>query len=398
MKDKRVLRFLAAFVAYNMAANFAHPVTPAFIVERQLDSSMFGVALAAMLSMNFLFSPFWGQLCNYVPTRRIQLIGCLGYAAGQVLFLYARNETMVVFARMFAGAFVGGAFTSFANYLSNIAENQKEREKNLILMVTVQSVFSAVGYFVGGMLGVISTELAFWAQIILLSVSGVLFRLGCVDDTPYKTRPMEPMSLHSANPFRAFGAVGKHMNAMLALIFLTVAVSSIGQNSYEQCFNYFIKDQYGMTSAYNGTFKAVIAIVTLVLNSTVCVTLQKKTDINRSFLWIILACTALISLILVFSGQMLFVAVYILYSGVNVMRLPLLQAMTAARATPESRNNLMGFYQSMNSLGGIFGALFAGLIYKQGPMLPFVLAFWAYALSAVFGGLYVVRYRRERVK
>lgn len=395
MKDQRVGRFLAVFVLFNLAANFAHPVTPAFIVERQLDSSMFGVAMAAMLSMNFLFSPFWGQLCNYVPTRRIQMISCLGYSVGQLLFWFAENETMVILARMFGGAFVGGAFTAFSNYLSNIAGSQKEREQNLILMVTVQSVFSAVGYFLGGMMGVVSTKLAFWAQILLLAAVGVLFRLLCMDDTPFKVPPAEPLKLRDANPFRAFVTVRQHMTPMLGLIFLTVAVSSVGQNSYEQCFNYFIKDQYGMTSAYNGTFKALIAIVTLMLNSTVCITLQKKTDINRSFLWIILGCTALISLILVFNNQHLFIAVYILYSGVNVMRLPLLQAMTAARSTAASRNPLMGFYQSMNSLGGIFGALFAGLIYKQGVMLPFVLAFWAYAASAVFGGMYAVRYRKE---
>ena len=99
MKDRRVLRFLIAFICFHLAANFAHPVTPAFIVERELDSSMFGVAMAAMMTTNFLFSPFWGQLCNYIPTRRIQMIGCLGYAAGQVLFLYSRNETMVIPSR-----------------------------------------------------------------------------------------------------------------------------------------------------------------------------------------------------------------------------------------------------------------------------------------------------------
>ena len=35
-----------------MAANFAHPVTPTLIVERHLDSSMFGIALAAMFVMS----------------------------------------------------------------------------------------------------------------------------------------------------------------------------------------------------------------------------------------------------------------------------------------------------------------------------------------------------------
>lgn len=396
MKRGRIYRFFAVFILFNLAANFAHPVTPALIVERSLDSSMFGVALAAMMTMNFLFSPLWGKLCDHIPIRRILLISGLGYAAGQVFFLMAQNEAMIVAGRMFAGVFVGGAYTSFSNYIINTAADARERDRNLTAFVTIQSVSSACGYFIGGMLGLISTEFSILWQILCLGLSGILFYFVCVDDTPFKPKDAAPLTISEANPFRAFVTVREFMTPMLGLIFLVVAISAIGQNSYEQCFNYYIKDQYGMSSAYNGTFKGLIALVTLVLNSTICVTLQKKTDINRTFLYILEACTALIALILLFHGQLLFVSVYILYSSVNVIRLPLLQSMIAMRANPRSRNCLMGFYQSMTSLGGIFGALFAGLIYRQGPMLPFLLAFIAYGISAVVGSVYVRKYRSER--
>ena len=396
MKNKWILRFFGVYILFNLAANFAHPVTPALIVERGLDSSMFGVALAAMMTMNFLFSPFWGKLTDYWPIRRILLISGIGYALGQVFFLFAGNEWMVVAGRMFAGIFIGGAYTSFSNYIINTAENAGERDGNLTILETIHAVAAACGYFVGGMLGLISTECAILCQIILLALCGVLFYFLCLDDTPMKQKPEKPLSLQEVNPFRAFGTVGRHMTPMLALIFLVLAVSAIGQNSYEQCFNYYIKDQFGMSSAYNGTFKALIALVTLALNSTVCISLQRKTDINKTFLYVLEACTALILLILVFKGKLLFISVYILYSGVNVIRLPLLQSMVAMRANPENRNSLMGFYQSMSSLGGIFGALFAGLIYKQGPMLPFVLAFGAYGLASLIGFVYARAYRKEK--
>ena len=71
MRKNRLMPFFLIIFFFNMAASFAHPVTPTLIVERNLDSSMFGVALAAMMTMNFLFSPFWGKLCGYIPTKRI---------------------------------------------------------------------------------------------------------------------------------------------------------------------------------------------------------------------------------------------------------------------------------------------------------------------------------------
>ena len=69
---------------------------------------MFGVALAAMMTMNFCFSPFWGKLCGYIPTNRIMLICGIGYAIGQMIFGAAQSELMVVGGRMFAGIFTGG--------------------------------------------------------------------------------------------------------------------------------------------------------------------------------------------------------------------------------------------------------------------------------------------------
>ena len=394
-KDKFSLFFVISF-CFSMAANFAHPVTPTLIVERSLDSSMFGVALAAMMTMYFLFSPFWGKLCAYVPTKRIMLIGAVGYAIGQYIFGSAYSEAVVVGGRMFAGIFTGGAFTAIINYVVNFTQDDlKERGRKLVILSTVQNVGGACGYFIGGMLGLISVKAAFLAQVLALSLGGVCFYLICEDDTAVKVKPEKPLSFRDVNPFSAFLSARTFMTPLLAYVFIITAVSAIGQNSYEQCFNYYIKDQYGMSSAYNGMFKAGIAGLTLFLNSTVGLYLQKRTDINRSFLYILMLCTSLIGSVLIFRGQAVFIAVYIIYSSVMVLRLPLLQAMSSAQSSRETSNSVMGFYQSMNSLGGIFGALFAGLIYSRNPMYPFILAFIAFLLSTLIGILYRNMYLRR---
>ena len=392
MRKSRLFTFFVILFFFNMAASFAHPVTPTLIIERNLDSSMFGVALAAMMTMNFLFSPFWGKLCGYMSTRRIMLVCSLGYALGQIIFGTAMSELQVVGGRMFAGIFTGGVYTAMANHVINLSE---DRGRDLVWLTTVQNVAGAVGYFVGGMLGVISVGTAFAAQVIVLAVCGILYGVLCLDDTAYKVEPDRPLSARDVNPFGAFAAARTFMTPALAMIFVITAVSAIGQNSYEQCFNYYIKDQYGMTSAYNGIFKAVIAVLTLALNGTVSLWLQRKTDINRSFIYVLAVCTGLTASILINRSQMLFIAVYIIYSSVMVLRLPLLQTMSADHADESTSNQVMGFYQSMNSLGGIFGALFAGLIYASGPMRPFVLAFAAFLLSTLMGFVYYGRYRKQ---
>ncbi len=392
---KRLTAFFALLALYNMTSNFAHPVTPTLIVERALDSSMFGVATAAMTTTYFLFAPFWGKLCGYVPTKRIVLIGLFGHALAQAIFGSAYSEIQVVVGRMLAGIFGSGVYTAALNYVVNVSGDPVHKGRNLTVMVTVQNVASAIGFFVGGMLGLISLNVTFTLQVALIVIVGIgLYRV-CLDDSPFKVRPAEPLSLREVNPFSAFLSARSFMTPMLGLIFVIVAVAGVGQTAFDQCFNYYIKDQFGLSSAYNGTFKAVIAVMTLAANSTICMRLTTKTDVNRTFLPIMCAAAASLGVVLLWNTLPAFVVVYVLFSVLNSMRMPLFQNMTSMRATPENSNAVMGFYQSMGSLGGIFGALFAGLIYDLNVLLPFILAFAAFACAAALSALYVRRYERR---
>ena len=97
MKYKtRFIAFFAAMIIFNLAANFAHPVTPTIIQDLNLNDYMFGVALAVMLMTNFLMSPFWGKINNYIDSRLSLLIGCCGYGIAQVWFAYATTEFMII--------------------------------------------------------------------------------------------------------------------------------------------------------------------------------------------------------------------------------------------------------------------------------------------------------------
>ena len=393
--NKRVLLFFCSAAAFNMAASFVHPVTPTLIVERGLDSSMFGVALAAMQMASFLFAPFWGRLCSYVPTKYIMLICGVGYAAGQIIFGMATTEAVVVGGRMFAGIFVGGIFTSMSNYIINTTADSAKRGQNLTVLVTIQNVFGAVGYFVGGMLGLISVEVTFVIQCITLASVGIFQYIVCLDDTPFKHKTEKKLTLKDVNPFNAMLSVREFATPMLVLLFVIVAIAGIGQNSFEQCFNYYIKDQFNLSSAYNGIFKAAIAVVSLVCNSTVCMWMIKRTNTNITFAPIVALSAVSLGAILFFETIVPFVVIDIVFFGLNAVRLPLLQNLCAARSTPENSNAVMGFHQSMVSMGGIFGALFAGLIYDMNPMYPFVLAFAALAAATVLSGVYVSKYKKE---
>mgnify|MGYP002508946478 CR=1 FL=1 len=99
MKYKtRFLAFFGAMTLFNLASNYAHPVTPTIIQNLGLHDYMFGLALATMMTANFLFSPFWGKINLYISSRRSLCICCVGYGLAQLGFA----ATNVVFG---VGAF-----------------------------------------------------------------------------------------------------------------------------------------------------------------------------------------------------------------------------------------------------------------------------------------------------
>ena len=74
MNKNKLLMFFIINGLFNLAANYAHPITPTVIKNLQLGDYMFGVAFGAMMGLNFLFSPFWGKLNEQINSKTTMLI------------------------------------------------------------------------------------------------------------------------------------------------------------------------------------------------------------------------------------------------------------------------------------------------------------------------------------
>ena len=387
--NKRMMLFFGVFILFNMAASFVHPITPTLFKDLALPDYMFGLALAAMMAVNFLFSPFWGKLNSYLSSRVSLLISCLGYALGQYFFATATTQLQFILARMLAGVFTGGVFVSALNYIVNMARDTQTRGIWLTTSATIQSVASAFGFFVGGMLGAIDVKYALIAQIITLAACGVLFLVVCVGDAKV---PMSELSYkrlaREANPFRAFSDSGRFMTPILMLLMLMCALQYLSQTAFDQSFNYYLKDQFDYSPAYNGALKAVMGLVTLIANSTLCVYLIKRTDKKKSLVGLFAASGVMMLIVLGMRSIAPFMVANILFYALNAISLPLLQDVTADSAEGEDSNLVMGMFNALRSLGGIVGALAAGFLYAVRPTYPFACTALACCIGAVIAWIY----------
>ncbi len=388
-RDMHLMLFYLGCIVLNIGANTAHPVTPTIFTTLGLGSYMFGVALASQLLTNFLFSPFWGWISAYISSRAVLLITCVGYALGQVLFGLARTEMGFIVARALTGIFCGGCFVCMMTYVVNTAEDHVSRGQQLAATATIQMVCSAFGYFVGGMLGEVFTYLAIIVQVILLALSGVIFYIGCKDDALYAAKELKNVkSVAEFNPFHSFMLAKNFLTPMFTVLFISCLMQNLGFTCFDQTFNYYIRDQFNFSSGYNGALKGIMGLITLVANSTVCIWLIRKTDIRKTVIGVLAICSAAMLGVILFEEIVPFIIVFVIFFAFNSISLPLLQDLVASGG-PEDQNSLiMGFYNAMKSLGGIIGALFAGLLYTAYPKMPFIFGLLSFVVATVLSVVY----------
>lgn len=394
MKYKtRFMLFFAGMILFQLAANFAHPVTPTIIQDLALPDYMFGLMLAAMQLSNFLFSPFWGKLNVSISSRQTLLICCMGYGIAQLGFACATTQAAILLVRVLAGVFVGGIFVSFLTYVINTARPE-DQAKYLTYSATIQAVCGAFGYLVGGVLGEFSIRGTFFLQAFCLALAGILFRMVCLPDGQQRQVSVRQV-LKKANPLQAFFDGKYFMNMAFVMLFAVNILMNFANTGFDQVFNYYLKDQLGLTSAYNGVIKAAVGLISFVFNMTLCLWIIRKTDTKISITVLMGLCalaavgTVLTPRIGLFIGLSVFV-----YAGYSVS-LPVLQHMVAVQADPAQKNLVMGFYNATKSLGSIIGSLMAGFLYALHVKLPFAVVAVAYGCSLLAAAGYLLHSRKK---
>ena len=394
MKYKtRFLFFFAAMILFNLAANFAHPVTPTIIKDLALPDYMFGLMLAAMQFSNFLFSPFWGKLNGAISSRQTLMICCVGYGVAQLGFACATTQGMILLVRVLAGVFVGGIFVSFLTYVINTAKPE-DQAKYLTYSATIQAVCGAFGYLVGGVLGEFSIRGTFFLQAFCLGLAGVMFRLVCLPDGQQEKVDLKQIA-REANPLQAFIDGKYFLNMAFVMLFAVNILMNFANTGFDQVFNYYLKDQLGLTSAYNGIIKAAVGLISFVFNMTVCLWIIRKTDTRKSLILLMALCTLAAAGALLVPQISLFILLSVfVYAGYSVS-LPVLQNMVAVQADPARKNLVMGFYNATKSLGSIIGSLMAGFLYGVHIKLPFAVVAVAYGISVLAAVGYLLQCRKK---
>lgn len=366
MRRASLLRFFVLMFMEVVAANMIHPVTPTFLTNLNMPEFMFGAAFAAMSLTNFLFCPFWGALGDSRGRVKILSITIFGYAVGQLLFLFGTNIWQILLARAVAGIFSGGCTVSLMAYVADTAEPE-QCGKHMAVCGALTSAGVCIGYLVGGLMGDISVETAFWAQFVLLISSALGMLLLLKDGNHYQIHKIR--FTKAINPLSVFTDSRKQFTKPMLIFLGTVFVSCFASTAYDNSFNYYLKDQFAFPPSYNGYIYALIGVVGITVNMTLGMWLQRHTRGYMPLMVIYLAAAAALLSSLKIQSMLPYIAVNMVFYIGNSMYLPLQQAQ-AIRRWMGDHGAVSGVFSSIRAAGMVLGSLSAGVLYEFAPLLP----------------------------
>lgn len=391
MKKATLSRLLTLYFVLCITTNLVHPVTPSLFKELQYPDYMFGAAFAAMALLNFAFCPLWGVLCERVGYVKCFALSIAGYGLGQIIFFYATTVPMTLFARAVTGSFSGGFAIASMSYTAQLANTDATRRGKYVAYYTaIQSVGTAMGYFLGGMAGTRDPRDAFRLQIVM-SFCVAAFILLTLKEIKTAEGAKSRLTLREINPVSAFVDVRRLLTPALAVFLLAAALTAFGGVCFDNSFNYYIRDRLGFPTSYNGIIKAVVGLLGLLVNFTLNMLIASRANGRRAIIPVLIGAGATLVAVPFITNIPVFIAVSVLFFIFNVMYLPIQQSLVARG---DASGVLYGAYNATRSLGMVIGSLFAGFAYGANPQLPFFGAAAVFLLAALLFYVNLKQYKK----
>lgn len=389
MKKASIVRLFMIYGLFSIFCNLAHPITPTMFIEKGFGDYLFGVSYAAMSFSYFAGSLVFGSIGDSIGRVKTMAFVMPVYALSQFVFGVTDSAAMTIIARLVGGFFSAAVFVCSLAYLVDLTTDEN-RGVYMSYYVACNSVGAAFGYFIGGIVGNASIIAVITLQTVTVILCGVLTYM-MLEETSMET---SKFSLNmSINPFKSYNNIAGKMPKILTTFLFAVFLTSLATTSYDNAFNYYLKDALGLGSSYNGIIKAVIGIITLIVNFTINIYIVKHTQTRKSLIVVLFLCGISAITVPFISGLYPFFAGNIAFFMFNAIYLPIQQDIVTSGQNSRTSGLISGIFNAVRAIGMIFGSLSSGFIYEWWNKLPFIVSSVAFFISVVISVVNLKQYK-----
>ncbi|MEP6951542.1 MAG: TCR/Tet family MFS transporter [Ginsengibacter sp.] len=356
------------------------PVLPKLIEELihgniSVASRYGGWLTFAYAIMQFLFSPFLGNLSDKFGRRPILLFSLFGFGVDYVFLSFAPTIAWLFVGRIIAGI-TGASFTTATAYIADISAPD-DRAKNFGLIGAAFGLGFIIGPVIGGLLGQYGSRVPFLAAAGLAFINFFYGFFVLPESLPAENR--RSFEWKRANPFGAFKHLRKYPGvAALAVSFLLIYMA--GQ-SVQSVWSFFGIERFKWSPKIIGISLGVVGLLVGLVQGVLIRYINPKLGNTKSiYIGFGLYALGLILFACANQGWMMFV--FLIPYCLGGISGPALQSIITGHVPSNEQGELQGALTSLISATSIISpvimtALFAHFTSKQTsiyfPGAPFVL-------------------------
>jgi DHA1 family tetracycline resistance protein-like MFS transporter len=331
------------------------PVLPKLIVEvgggNISDAALIGGLLIAAFSvMQFIFSPFLGNLSDHYGRRPILLISLFGFGLDYILMAYAPTLGWLFVGRIIAGI-MGASFTTASAYIADVSPPEK-RAQNFGLIGAAFGLGFIIGPFLGGWLGQFGTRVPFIGAAILTLLNWIFGFFVLPESLPVDKR--RKFDIAKINPFNAFSSIAK-FPVILGLV-ASLIVIYIASHATQSTWSFFTIERFQWEEKEVGYSLAVVGILVSIVQGLLIRIINPRLGAERSvYVGILLYALGFFLFSFATAGWMMFV--FLIPYCLGGISGPALQGIMSSQVPDNQQGELQGALTSLISLTSIVGPL-----------------------------------------
>ena len=368
--------FVTVFIDL-MGFGIVIPLLPLYAQKYDPSPVEFGLLMASFSAMQFLFAPFLGWLSDRYGRRPVMVLSLLGSAGGYVLFALAHSLPLLFASRILAGMMGGNIGTAQAVIADVTTGPARARGMGLIGMAF------GLGFILGPAIGGFSVKLGPSAPGFVAAGLSLAACLWATFRLP-ETRPAGAVLDRGFHffPGAAFASAARRqtIRPLLAVVFLATTAFA----AFEATFAQFLATSYKFNPSETAWAFVISGVTSVTVQGGLIRHLVPKFGEIRLMLAgsLMIACAFMV-LLSVPSVGVLFASIVLLSVGAGIMN-PSLMTLVSRRSGAHEQGEILGVFQSMSSLGRIFGP-FAGenIFLRIGPPGAYGTSGALYGLAAL---------------
>ncbi len=366
LKNRNIAILFFTLIVVMLGFGMIIPILP-FLVEKFGGSGMaMGILMAVFSLMQFIFSPFWGDLSDRYGRKPILILGTLGNGLTMIGFgLSSSLWTLYLFRAL--GGILSSATLPTAMAFIGDSTSERERGGGMGVVGAAMGVGMVLGPGIGGMMGGKSLQAPFFlsAALSIVAMTLIWFFL--------------PESLHpekrttSVGGFRGpqFKAMWLALFGPIGFLFVLAFLHNFALTNFEGIFAYYAEARFGYESQTIGFILTIVGLTSAIVQGVLTgIATRKwgdvavvKASLFASIFGFVLMLTAYN-----LSTVVLMTSLFILS---NAMLRPAVSSLISKRADT-GQGVAMGLNNAFMSLGRVVGPLWAGAALDLNINFPFM--------------------------